>query len=390
MTPPVLVIGRGPAGMLAASLFCLAGVAVDLVADGAGTLPLWSGAWHFRSYDGARLLDDPWQWWADAEGHPYAAWSSQQWREGWQTLSQVWRLAGIPTHPLPSRNWWTVSAAGTPDRAFLVPAWQYAVPAAEPVCLVGFEGLADSLADVQAVRYSRRCNLRAEVLALPSPPGWDGTWSTVRWASYLESEPGGAWLLEELTRRLAGVSDELPLLFPQVMGIRRVADILGAITRSTGRRAYEVPALPPALGGIRIQEQWTRWLLRNGARFRSGHVDGITEDGVTWHQTQSLNGAAVVNATGGVLGGGLAIRRDGSLWETVAARRLGGSSALGQDGRVVTAGRQLPGCDPDRHGDGGAVNLASAVEAVRGTLQRLGWQPARSAGEGGVGIVESH
>jgi glycerol-3-phosphate dehydrogenase subunit B len=384
-----VVVGRGPAGLMAASLLVQAGVSVTVVADSEGTLPLWGGQWDFANGDAeGPMAQDPWDWWRHVPSeHPGAAWSPDRWRLAWETALTIWRQAGIPMGAkLPDRNRWTLSASGRPRRVFLAPEWQYVADTWEPLCIAGFDRLVDAVPEWVAAHYRRATALPVFVTRLPAPPAWRPDWSPVRWARYFDESEGLEWLVDRVVEHCRGAPADWPLVLPQVLGLERTAEILETLRRRLGRPVFEWALLPPALGGMRVQRRWDAWLRRQGVAFVHGRVVRVDDSGCELAGGRRIPGEWTICATGAVLGGGLRVRPDGTVWETftgacidtvnddnvnVVLPTAGRDRRLG--GVVLPVGRQVGGCDPDRHGDGGAVNLATswaAASRIVGDLER--------------------
>lgn len=378
MSERVVVVGKGPAGLLTASYLVRSGLAVTVVADGQGTLPLWSGHFDFRSVsDTGQPVEDPWAAWATVSGHPHPSGGRARWRQLWEELHDIWQRAGIPLPSrLPLANVWTITATGLPRATFLAPSWQYQAASPESVILVGFDGLSDSMPEWQADRYQRMTGLRAIGARLPKPPKWTPLWSSVRWAAFLDGEEGYGWMLDALDALLSRVPSGWPLVLPQVLGLRSTPRRIQDLTQRYRRPVSEYPLTPPGIGGLRIAERWEGWLKSRNVTFLSGHVGEVGAGGVRLAGGRFIPGTRVILATGGILGGGLVVHPDGRVEDPVERVVVGvwndsvtddqaaawGRSTWGQTGPV--AGRQVGGCDPDRHGDGGAMNLWTAALAA--------------------------
>ena len=369
----VAVVGRGPAGLAAATFLTAAHIPVVVVADGRGTLELWSGEWHFLSREGLEPVSDPYAVWEHRPPHPQVRWSRDAWGVWWGRLVDAWRAAGIPVpERVPSRNCWTLGSAGVPRPTFVAAGWQYQTQELEPLWLVGFSGLSDSLVDWQAAEYEAACGRDAGVSVWEPPAELQREGSPLRWAAYFERH-GVEDLAADLRRALPAESRGRPLVLPQVMGFRRTEALLDELQRRLDRPVAELPLGVPCLGGWRWQQRWESWLTDQGVGWIQGRVvqigDGriVLDDGRTWRP------AGVILATGGVLGGGIAVGVDGQAVNTATGEPLGMAltaedlEAVGLPARgagYATAGRSLAGCQPDREGDGGAMNVWSAAQAV--------------------------
>ncbi len=382
----VIVIGRGPAGLLVSSLVVEQGGQVDMIADGLGTLPLWGGQFDFRSYDNDRKpVADPWAWWHRfGDTHPGGSVSAQMWRSWWQHLRDLWFTMEIPTEKLlPTKNRGTVTPLGRIKPAFLVPTWQFTQEYAGAITLVGVPDLVDFPVEAMARVYTWTTGMTAEIRWLERSPSWRPGWNGLNWAWYLDTEEGRRWLWEQVKSFRRGSA---PLVFPQILGVDHTESLIEVLGELWGRGVAEIPLPPPSVGGLRLQRRWERWLRRKGVRLVQGRVKEIGGDFAAL-EGRRIHGGHVVLATGGVLGGGLEVLIDGQVRDRLMGLSLGvvkepedlasiGYRSWLEPTRV--AGSALAGCDPNRHGDGGAMMLLtshavfSAVSGQEGRLEHAG------------------
>lgn len=362
-----MVVGRGPAGLLLSSLAVQEGATLTIVADGQSTLPLWGGQWDFRNYDdqGAPITD-PYAWWqkfharTPSLGHP-AAWLGR-----WRHLAELWNDMGIGVDLPPAENHWTVTPLGHLRPTYLSPAWQHTVVKPGPATFVGVPGLLDFSPAAMARVYEWATGVTAHFMTLDVPAQWREGWNALNWAWFLDSSVGQTWLTRTL--REVALPAEGPLLFPQILGVEQCADLIAQLTQVLERPVAEVPLPPPAVGGIRVQQRWDRWLRHHGVRFVSGHVRGA-EAGAVWLADGRRLEGRVALATGGVLGGGLAVDIDGMVrdvvTDVVVASRMEDFATVGHPdphGLIPVVGRMVQGWNPDQYGEGGAMVLWSVHE----------------------------
>ena len=368
------VVGRGPAGLLAATLLAAAGLSVHMASSSSGTLPLWSGRFNFRDWDQGLAVDNPWDWWAEhGEQHFVGGAARARWRRLWGIWRAVGQQLGMDG-PIPERNRWTVTPLGRRRPVFWTPPWELALDTAPAaVAVAGLEGLLDFEPELVADGFRGPGAVRT--LWLPRPPDWHRGWSPVRWGAFLDAGSGADWLEQQLARALGrGPASELVVL-PQVLGLSRTAVLHERLERRLDRLVREVALTPPGLGGMRLEAPWTAWLLSSGVQMHHGRVQAIREaGGVTMVDGRPVGEGPVILATGGILGGGVRLAADGTGVDAILGRPLG-QLAEGDDparalqwglslGDGGVAGRQTAGCDPDLHGDGGAVCLWTAAAAV--------------------------
>lgn len=375
MTPSLLVVGQGPAGLSVASLLHDV-MSVSVVANGASSLPLWSGCWDF----GSRLRTggatrEPLQAWAEKPvAHPGRTLTPREWETLWRTFQSLWRQAGVPTSTT-GRNRYVLSARGTLRLTYAVPDWLYVTDRPTPLTLVAVPGLPDTDMHYVAASYQATTGIEPRVISLPPPPiSLD---SLLRWAAWLDEEAGRHWLMATLPTTGLEVRDDT-LVFPGLLGIRHTEDLLADLESQRGIRVREMTAVPPSVSGLRFQSRWRSWLIREGVRFIPATVSRIYEGEARLGDGNALAFDAAVIATGGVLGGGLSRQADGTLWDTARGEREAVGDPLhdfssgvraadpygGLADRVWVAGRQRGLCDPDREQDGGGTVLASAYETA--------------------------
>lgn len=372
----VVIVGRGPAGLLMATLVAESGGRATVVADGQGSLPLWGGQFDFRNYqtDG-KPLADPFFWWTrQSDDHPGGAIPSDEWNRRWDHLRQLWQRIGIPMAPsVPRKNVVLLTPMGRPKPTFLAPQWHFTQETARSVTFVSVPGLMDFQAEAAAKQYHIATGQSAEVVEISTPPSWQERWQPLQWAWFLDTMEGRKWILREVGR--LRVKSDRPLIFPQMLGIEQVESLMQSIADVTERVVGEIPLLPPAVGGIRIQRRWERWLKRQGVRFVSGRVSDISRRNVLGLTNgRRIPAGQWVLATGGILGGGVRVYPDGRLEDSVTGIEVGrastltdlGGAGLYQSGGVpIAVGREVGGCDPDRHGDGGAMILLTVHQAAK-------------------------
>lgn len=368
--PGAVVIGQGPAGLLTASILSQAGFSVTVVADGEGSLPLWSATFDFVNFDaGGRPVADPFE---VPDLWP-GSWPQDAWRVGWSWLGRLLGRIGVSYRPA-ARNRWAITLGGQLKPVYLAPDWLYATERPGPVWMVGLAGLPDAASPATAERYRASSGSLARYDRLDPPPPWRPFWSAVHWAGYLETDAGRGWLTETLRRTAGEVDPAWPLVMPAVLGIDRVETVVAGLVEALKRPVGEVLWVPPALAGIRLRDRWRRWLRTRGVVFTRGHVTAVAESRVHTADGRRLEAEAVVLATGGLLGGGLVLDGEGRLLDSARGTEVAWGGAVEELGAVGVglrvsgvlgvAGRQVGG-DLDRFGCGGGLALYSAVEASR-------------------------
>lgn len=366
MIETAVVVGRGPAGLLAASYLSQRGSEVTIVAEGEGSLAMWPGDFSFGAGEDA-----------------YKSFPVRQSLEDWLTCFQV--LVSLfddfgVTLELPTAEGipHTVTAIGSLRPTFATPSWQYSSMAPEELVFVGFDGLADSIVDAQVISYREQSRREAFAARLPRPPGWDQSWGAIRLAVYLDSDSGINWLTDRLRVALRPLPASTPVVMPQVLGLDHTDAIIDRLSAQLDRCVSEFPLISPSVGGMRVLDRWQRWLRRRGIRFVSGRVKEISPTPrVTMADGRELEGDYVFLATGGVLGGGAQVAIDGNVTDELVNRGLGrmeeleSLNSLGHldvdclgGGRVLAVGRAMGGWNPNRDHNGGAMLLSTVSTAL--------------------------
>ena len=397
----VVIVGQGPSGLLAADWLSALGAAVTIVAASEGSLALWSGSFDFRNYDqDGSMVTDPWQWWAEPSHRTFAqAWELSDWKRWWTALLRSFQDIGLIVDlTLPRKNRWIVAPTGRLRPTFWCPPWQWTLSSSdpnEPVTLVDVGSLLDTPINWLKARTRDDSAWLTEAVALRRPDAWRQHWSGLAWAAFLDQPTGADWVITESIRAREHMRLPGALVFPQVLGVATTERLMQRIADAVDRPVFEYALMPPAVGGIRIRERWHKSLKSRGVLFRHGHVVEVTDSGVRLGESAGRIAAdEVVIATGGIVGGGLALNTEGILTNTATGERdffsgeLNALTSVGVGNRLshgYVVGRMVGGSDPDRHGDGGAMNVwsvATAVQAIMGERAVNSWLSTREEGPG--------
>lgn len=369
------IVGKGPAGLLSASLLVNQGWGCTVIADSDATMSLWSGSFDFYRPD-KQMDSNPWSH-IESLAIPLTA---QQWGSAWLELVKVLIDAGIEiSSEVPISNSLSITCTGRLKPVFVVPKWQYATQELESVWFVAIDGLADSLTLGYAEDFSRTTGIECRHSQLAAPPGWAPLWSPVKFAAFLDTSRGIDWLIRELGRASLGIQSDYPLLLPQVTGLRKPSDNLKAISQALSRPIYEYPLVAPSIGGMRVRDRWQWHLKQKGVKFLNGRVKSLTSNGsVTLDDGRTQKSDILVLATGGILGGGIEAGVQGDISDAISHEPLGsihsntsvvelmtfGHTGPRIDQNIFVVGRQRSQWDPDISGSGGALVVASVHEVV--------------------------
>lgn len=363
------IIGRGPAGLLAASLIARRDEKCLIVSDNQGSLGLWSA--NFDFYSPQNTIRDPWGY---IESFPIKI-SRTQWSNLWSIFSSILKDAKVELNPIPEHNLWTITCTGKPKSVFMVPKWQYVSPHLSEVIFIGFEGLADSMAALQCENYKNLTGSNSSYYQIPKPSQYSNSWGSLRWASYFDTDEAMKWLIPHLRKAVGGLDTTWPVLLPQVLGRRFVEKNLRLLRKVLRRPVFEYPLLSPSIGGLRVQDRWEWSLRQQGVGFLTGKVTGIAPGGlISLNDGRSWKTDRIITATGGVLGGGVEIDPYGKAYDSTNPTKTGlvkiekdiqiqwESSPL--EDLVITAGAQCINWNPNRDSNGGAMILATVAKGL--------------------------
>lgn len=376
----VAIVGRGPAGLLLSALLVRQNLSVAVIADAQGSQSLWGGQWDFRNYsETGHVILNPYAWWLKA-GETAALRDCGVWQTRWDHLAQWWTELGLVNTPrAPALNRWTMTPLGHLRPTFLAPRWQWVSDHPVSVALIGLPGVVDFAASSMAAVYERTTGYGAMVRMVGEPPGWQTHWTPLHWAAYLDTLQGRQWLKRELCG-LQPVGDR-PALFPQVLGIQHPEEIIAEASAALGGNPVsEIPLMPPAVGGIRVQRREDEWLKRHGVRYISATTTAVEPGAVILTGGERVRCAHVVLATGGVLGGGFRVNVSGLVTDAITGQTVGHMDAdhddqpgyVTWDAGVPVVGRMIRGWNPDHHGNGGALNLWTVHEVYRTLTSKMG------------------
>ena len=408
----ILVIGAGPAGLLAAWIARQRGVKVRVLATGIGTTHIAPG-W-LRILDAEDDLRTALDGWIAAHPeHPYALSGLEALTGGISALREVYAEAGIGCVGGLSGNTRLPTALGAVLPAALVPesfaAGDVAAPGA--MLIAGPAGWRDFYPTLCADNLARQgVAAQGAFFALPQ----------MRAASRFDLTPLGlARLFEQADVRASVAAQLKPRLdgatrvgFPTVLGLEHHTEAWRDLQDRLGVPVFEIPTLPPSVPGIRLYDALKAALTRAGVPIlldmavgrglvEGNRATGVVVPGVVREMTYRAE--TIILATGGLYGGGIASDHRGEMREVVFGLPLHVPGGLGDwfdptflsaqrhavheagvranvrlqpidvEGRVVlenvrVAGRALCCYDPLAEGSTEGVWLATAYRAAASGL----------------------
>lgn len=327
MSPDVVVIGAGTAGLTAAIRLAERGARVLVLASGEGALPLATGQVDVLGY-APDLVEDPLQQISAVnESHPYR-------RVGQAEVqgSLHWFLetaAPLGYEGSLHRNRLQPTALGGLRPTCLVPESMAAgdLSAGAQLLVVGLSGFRDFYPRLAAENLSRvRLPRGGQIAARAVEVGLPGDARDLRpqlLARRLEQHSVRAQLARDIRSELR---QERVVGLPAVLGLEHGHEVWQELQELIGRPVVEIPTPPPSLPGQRLQLVFLRALRRAGGELRVGTA-------VTGHRAQgdrveavTVADAARVNeirardfvlAAGGLGTGGIVLGPNGERREPI-------------------------------------------------------------------------
>ncbi len=339
MTTDLLVIGAGWSGLLAAYTAAQAGLRVQVVAKGLGSMHWSAGTVDVLGY-GAEGPDRPVKQPLEAiqalsatqPNHPYALLGAHQVQGALDVFKALAGELGLPYAGAATAgdNLLLPSAVGALRPTFLAPQAQLAGDASrpEPMLIVGFHGLRDFYPELIAENLAKQ-GIAARAAFLPISLLADKSdRNNVHLAQALDLQAQRAKLGGEL-KRLAKPGERIGL--PAILGLDDHSAAFAELQSAAGAPLFEIPTLPPSVPGMRLFKALRARLWSMGVRVDAGMeaigAHTIPANGaagrVQWIETATssrplrLQARNYLLATGGILGGGFDSDHTGRIWETV-------------------------------------------------------------------------
>jgi glycerol-3-phosphate dehydrogenase subunit B len=418
MTYDVVVIGAGLAGLTAALRLAEQGLRVLVVAKGVGGTHLAPATIDVLGYVD-RPVESPSralpEFLATHPGHPYGRLSVELIRSSLEWFRE--RLGDLGYQGRLEENFLLPTAVGVAKPTALVPQTMAAgdLRAGGRFVFVGLRGLKDFYPAYLADNLARAAlpggaSVSARAVELAPPLGDEGDVGSAGFARRFEQPGFRDTVVHELERRL--VPGEI-VGFPAVLGLRQAREVWQELETRLRRPVFEVPTLPPSVGGIRLFESMTGALRREGARVVVGSMVSGAEHGgrrlegvvaQTAGRPRTYRARSFVLASGGFASGGLQLDSYGRVRETAFDLALVGVPApdaprfepgyfdehpIARAGLAVdeelrpvdaegkpafenlhAAGASLAGAAPWREASGNGLSLATGYAAASAILER--------------------
>jgi glycerol-3-phosphate dehydrogenase subunit B len=330
----VVVIGAGLAGLTAATELAGRGAAVHLVAKGMAATHWAHGGLDVGAVPGSATPARAVGRLRRRRGHPYAVVHQDLGPSLDATLARLDAAGlayhgglGAPLRPFPT-------PVGGLRLAAIVPTAQAAAlepwAADEGLLLLGIERFRDFWP-----QYAAR-NLARQTWS-DGPARIESTWVRLPGLETLHNlnslvlarrfdDP--AWRSRAVSALRAAIptGGRWRVALPAVLGLEDHAAVLAAVADAVGCPVFEIPTLPPSIPGLRLFAALRACAQAVGVRVQIGfEVAGVERDGDTVMAVETRAAARavrmrtreVVLASGGIGGGGLRGKRDGTLEEPI-------------------------------------------------------------------------
>jgi glycerol-3-phosphate dehydrogenase subunit B len=338
---------------------------------------------------------------AEQPEHPYARVSVDGIRASLEWFAQ--RAGELGYRGGLEENVLLPTAVGAAKPTALVPETMAAgdLRAGGSFVFVGLRGLKDFYPAFLADNVARAASVSARAVELELPLGVERDVSSAGFARRFEQ----AEFRERLVRELEPQLDEDETVgLPAVLGLARAREVWQELETRLGRRVFEVPTLPPSVGGIRVFESLSAALRRHGARMvigtavsgaehNDGHLVGVVAQ--TAGRPRTYRASSFVLASGGFASGALQMDSHGRVSETALDLPLTGVSEPGETrfepgyfDEHPLAGAGLPVDDELRPLDGQGKPAFENLHAAGAIL--AGSTPWREASGNGISVATGY
>ncbi|WP_420643042.1 glycerol-3-phosphate dehydrogenase subunit GlpB [Candidatus Leptofilum sp.] len=328
----ILVVGAGLAGLTAVWQLAAQQKKVRLVSKGWGVTHWHSGCIDVLGYypvDEPEPVESPGvtlaKLIADQPQHPYALVGVTGVEAALTAFQTLCAEAGYPLHGSLDKNWLLPSAVGTFRPTCLAPETMIAgdLRRDDPMLIVGIQQLVDFYPNIIAENLTKQ-GQEATELMLDLPRLAERNFNTPVSIGTMMTH---ADFRADLARRIkAQLGNAKRVGLPAILGREPSLAIKNDLEAQIGVPVFEIPGLPPSLPGMRLHAILMQAIERAGGRVYHG-LEGVGIESEAGRVTAVFTESAARNkphrfqcyvvATGGILGGGIVTRQDGSAKEVV-------------------------------------------------------------------------
>jgi glycerol-3-phosphate dehydrogenase len=339
----VVIIGAGFAGLFAAWKAAEHGYKTKLITKGWGT-PYWgTGCIDIIGYkpDNYHIsIDSPRKFLESFitgnPNHPYGRAGLHALESAVETFLGLCKKMGSPYNGSLDANIWLPTALGTIRPSCLVPASMAAgdVTQRSPMLLVGFDGFHDFSAGIIADNLNQQGYLAKDITLSLNPLHELKLITGITLARFFDTHEFRREVIDQIKPFL---QDYARVGFPAVLGLDHFRETKEDLEAGLGVPVFEIPGLPPSIPGIRLQKLLISAIEQNKGSVCNGmEVSASTLNG---NEIQSVfseasarqvvhRAQAFILATGGILGGGIAIDQDGNAREPIFNLPIASSNDL--------------------------------------------------------------
>jgi glycerol-3-phosphate dehydrogenase len=328
----IVIIGSGLAGLLAAWQAVEHGYLTKLISKGWGT-PYWgSGCIDVVGYEpsnGNISVDSPrlclQNLIKENPDHPYAKAGIITIENAVETFQALCSELKYPYYGSLDANIWLPTSLGTIHPSCLVPTSMVAgdVSQRTPMLIIGFDGFLDFSAALIADNLNYQGFLARNVtLSLSSLR--ELKFITGMTLARLFDTPH---FRDEVIENIKPfIRNSARIGFPAVLGLTHFNDIKEDLESSLGVPIFEIPGLPPSIPGMRLQKLLISAIEhKHGSVFNGMEVSNFSsndkEISAVWSDAASRQishpAKHFILATGGILGGGITIDKNGYALEPI-------------------------------------------------------------------------
>ena len=321
----VLVVGAGPAGLLAAWRARQRGGRVRLVASGIGTTHISPGWIGVLDSDGD--LSSALQGWIGTHPrHPYALAGLGALSSGLSALREVMAEAGLEYVGDLRSNYLLPTALGATMRAAVVPRSFAAGDLRDPgsMLIAGPAGWRDFYPGLCAGNLVRQgFSAHSATFDLPELHAGKFDATPLTLARLFDRADVRERVAAQLKPCLEGAAR---VGVPAVLGLAPGVDVSIDLSERLGVPVFEIPTLPPSVPGIRLFTAFKTALMKAGVQIllgmtaERGVIEGRRAVGVVIPgavRDTTYGADTIVLATGGLYGGGITTDHTGAMREAV-------------------------------------------------------------------------